>query len=347
MIRHCWRAGRWQQALLIFITVLLSLFVLFFAAGRWYVMTSASKPLVHGVSFVPDYARSLGLKPEATFDALLGELEVRHFRLVSYWTTIEAEQGKYNFDELDWQFARAETAGADITLAIGWRQPRWPECHEPAWAAKLDETAWRSSLNAYITAVVVRYKDSPALQSYQLENEFLLENFGHCRDFSRERVQQEFELVRSLDPNHPIIMSRSNNLPLLALGVPQADQMGVSIYRRVWNETFYKGYFNYPLPSWYYASIAGLQKIFTGTDSMVHELQMEPWPPDGQAIVNTSLEEQNESMNASMFQERVAFAERTGMREIYLWGAEWWYYRKVVMNDTSLWDEAQATFHEQ
>ncbi len=318
--------------------------MVFLGVGRWYVASNSERPLHLGVSFIADYAESLGLDAEETMDALIDDVGVEHFRLVSYWNKIEPTPGTYDFSELDWQFEKAETADAKVTLAIGLRQPRWPECHEPAWAAQLPDEQWRLALDQFITSVVQRYKSSPSLVSYQLENEFLLEAFGECRDFSRERVADEFALVKTIDGDHPIILTRSNNIPSLVLGEPLPDEVGVSIYRRVWNENIYKGYFDYPLPSWYYAGIAGLQKLFTGRDSMVHELQMEPWPPGGQSLTDISLKEQDKSMNASMFASRVQFAEQTGMRDIYLWGAEWWYYRKVVMHDDSVWEAAKHVF---
>jgi len=40
----------------------------------------------------------------------------------------------------------------------------------------------------------------------------------------------------------------------------------------------------------------------------------------------------------------VRFAEGTGMREVYLWGAEYWYYRKVKLHDPSLWNVAKEEF---
>jgi beta-galactosidase GanA len=65
--------------------------------------------------------------------AMIDDLGVRQFRLVSYWDKIEPEKGTYDFDELDWQFQKANDAHAKVSLAIGLRQPRWPECHMPSW----------------------------------------------------------------------------------------------------------------------------------------------------------------------------------------------------------------------
>ena len=79
----------------------------------------------------------------------------------------------------------------------------------------------------------------------------------------------------------------------------------------------------------------------TGRDMVVHELQAEAWPPNYQSIQDTSLEEQNKSFSAERFKDRIEFGKGTGMREIYLWGSEYWYYRQQKLNDSSLWDVAK------
>ena len=45
--------------------------------------------------------------------------------------------------------------------------------------------------------------------------------------------------------------------------------------------------------------LAGTQQLLTGKPSITfHELQAEPWPPDGQSIQQTSLSEQNQTFDA-------------------------------------------------
>lgn len=338
--RATWRLW-WGKLLIILVCTLLGSSALLFGVSRWYAVSTRDQPLQLGVTFIADYASFLGVNPRETYDALLDDLDVKHLRLVSYWNKHEVAPGVYDFTELDWQFERAEAADAKVSLALGLRQPRWPECHMPGWHDPDTPDMWQPQLQTYLATVVQRYKDSPALESYQLENEYNLEAFGQCPPPSQERLLSEYNLVKQLDSVHPIVLSRSDNLPALLLSQPQPDIVGMSVYRRVWNTTIYQGYFDYPLPSWYYGGIAGLQKIFTDKDSMLHEMQMEPWPPNGQSIVETSRAEQDKSMNAGEFQGRVDFAVNTGMRTIDLWGAEWWYYRKVVLHDDSLWQAAQ------
>jgi hypothetical protein len=341
-----WKLGWWSKLLLVLCASVIFLLVTAYGISRWYAVSVSDQPRQLGTTYVSDYARSLDLNAEETLDAILTDLGVERLRLVSYWNKIEPEQGRYDFTDLDWQFEKAEAAGADISLAIGLRQPRWPECHAPKWVELSDPSKWEPRLYEYLTAVVNRYKNSPSLVSYQLENEYFLEAFGECPEPSRDRLQAEFDLLKRLDPETPVIMSRSNNHPVIMTHDPLPDQVGMSVYRRVWDGTYTKRYLTYPLPAWYYGSLAGMQKILTGRDSMLHEMQMEPWPANGQFIAEASLAEQDKTFKSQDFDSRIRYAKGTGLRTIDLWGAEWWYWRMTEKNDPEFWNAAKRAFNE-
>lgn len=316
-----------------------------YSIALWYQHEQKNKPTTLGVSFIADYASYLGLDAHQTFSAILNDLHVQHVRLVSYWSDIEPTQGQYNFSELDWEMQQAQAHDVKVNLAIGLRQPRYPECHPPSWIdTSKPLSTWQPQLEQYLTAVVNRYKNNPALQSYQLENEFYLSNFGQCTDSTPARLVSEFNLVKKLDSSHPIILSRSDNLPDWPAAQPKADLTGMSVYRRVWDGNVTHRYFEYPLPSWYYAFLAGVQQIRTGRGSVLHELQAEPWPPAGKGILDISLAEQNKSFNARTLLSTTKFGEQTGLKQIDLWGAEYWYYRMVTLHDPSVWNTAKTIF---
>ena len=336
---------RWLRRLAIsLITVVFLAVGSMYGIAQWYIHTEASKPLQMGVSFIPDYAQSLGVNPQQTMDALLG-IGVRQLRLVSYWSDMEPSPGQYDFSQLDWEFQKADAAHAKIILTLGLRQPRWPECHAPSWvntAAPLSQ--WQPQLEAFMQAVVQRYQHNPALQSYQLENEYFLQGFGTCQNDSRSRLISEYNLVKRLDPARPIIVGRSNNAIGFPTGQPRPDEFGISVYQRVWDAAVTHRYLQYPFPAWYYAFLAGFQKIFLHRDMIIPELQAEAWPPNGQGITGISLAEQNKSINAARLRQTFQFGKATGMRQIYLWGAEYWYYRAQVLHDPSLWNVAKQEF---
>lgn len=341
-----WRKSFWNKLWISLLGLILLCITGMYGIARWYIVTNDHKPTVIGTSFIPAYAESLGLNPQETMDALINDLGVRHFRLVSYWDQLEPSEGNYDFSQLDWQFKKAEEHNAKVTLSVGLRQPRWPECHMPSWALDEPKSVWQPQLERFITAVVDRYKDSPSLESYQLENEYFLTAFGICPDFSRDRLVSEYSLLKKADPDHPVIISRSNNALGLPLNDPRPDEFGVSIYKRVWSPPVGR-YVEYPFPAWFYAFMAGTQKIVTGKDMIIHELQAEAWPPNGQSISQTPLAEQNKSFDAARFEDRIAYGTATGMKEMYLWGSEYWYYRLVIMKDPSLWNVAKHAFEEQ
>lgn len=310
-----------------------------YGIARWYIWQNQNKPMVVGVTFIPSYARYYDLDPKQTMRALIDELNVKQFRLVSYWDESEPNPGQYDFSELDWQFKYAEDAGAKVSLAIGLRQPRWPECHMPKWAMSQTKEQWQNELKKYMKTVIERYKNSPALESYQLENEYFMTVFGECPDHSRDRLIDEYHFVKQIDPEHPVIISRSNNAVGLPLGQPRPDEFGISIYKRVWDKNITKRYFEYPFPAWFYGFLAGAGKIATGKDMIIHELQAEPWAPT--ETKTASLAEQNKSLDPKRLRQRFTYGEATGMREMYLWGVEWWYWRKVKFNDPGVWDVAK------
>ncbi len=343
-LRRWWGASAWHKFWAIVIALIVFCVGSMYGIAQWYIASSRQQPLQLGATFIPDYAESFGLDPQDTLKATITDLGVKRLRLVSYWENGETKRGTYDFSFLDWQFKMAQEHGVKVSLAIGLRQPRWPECHIPAWAEKIPKSQWEPELMKYIAAVVDRYKNNPALDSYQLENEFFLKVFGICPDFSRDRLVAEYNLVKQHDPHHTLVVSMSNNAIGTPVGQPTPDMWAISVYKRVWDKTITKRYFEYPIPAWYYAFRAGWVKITRGHDSFIHELQAEAWPAADMAIQDAPIAEQNKSLDAKRLKDRFKYGRATGMRTIDLWGVEWWYWRKVKLNDPSLWDVAKDAY---
>ena len=312
--------------------------------GQWYIYSQRTIPLSYGVSFVPDYAQSLGLNPKQTLTALI-KIGVRQFRLTSYWSDIQPLQGQYNFSQLDWEFAQANAVHAKIILTVGLRQPRWPECHAPNW---INTTAsmnhWEPQLLGFMTKVIDRYKNNSALEAWQLENEYFLKGFGDCQNYSRSRLITEYSLLKKLDPNHLIIVGRSNNALGFPVGKPTPNVFGISLYRRVWDEALTHRYLEYPFAPWFYAFMAGVQELYSHKNMIITEMQAEPWPPNSQSITQVSLQVQNQTLTARRLKDRFSFARATGIKDVIMWGAEYWYYRKEILHDPSVWNVAKQEF---
>jgi hypothetical protein len=344
-VKHYWQKNPWHKLICLILALLVLCVGGMYGLAQWYIREHSGEPLRLGATFIPDYARQLGIDPQQTMDAMINDLGIRDLRLVSYWEDIEKQPGQYDFSELDWEMAKAQTAGVKVSLALGLRQPRWPECHMPDWAEKFPKAEWQPQLMNFIQAVVQRYHSNPALDSYQLENEYFLKAFGLCTDFSRDRLIAEYNLVKSLDPNHLLVVSMSNNAIGTPIGEPTPDEWAISVYKRVWDKTITKRYFEYPIPAWYYAFRAGWTELTRGHDSFIHELQAEAWPPDNYDIKTAPVSELYLSMNPDRLHNRFQYGEATGMRKVYLWGVEWWYQMRVVRGNSDLWNTAKSEFN--
>ncbi|MBI4252594.1 hypothetical protein HY623_00210 [Candidatus Uhrbacteria bacterium] len=284
--------------------------------------SQSEKTPVFGVSFTPAYATSLDLNWQAAYTAMLDDLGVRHFRLSAQWDTIEPIDNTYSLDDLDFQMDEAMRRGAEVLLGVGRKLPRWPECHDPAWAKGLTKKERREKILENVRVVVERYKDHPALKRWQVENEVLFP-FGVCPDgFDIALLKKEIELVRSLDDRHEIVMTDSGEwtfwIPIAFYG----DVLGISMYREAWNELL-NMHIQFPINEGWYQLRSRLVAPWKES-IIVTELQTEPWA--GKAIKDMAPEESLKWMPLEKIQENIRFAKNVGLSEVYLWGAEWWYF---------------------
>lgn len=289
-----------------------------------------------GVTFSTTYARWLGVDSRELFRAALDDLQVRRFRIPVYWNDIERVKGQVNWSELDWMMSEAESHGADVTLAIGMKVPRWPECYIPAWAMTDDARVDRDALFVFLETVVERYKNSAALVRWQVENEAFF-SFGACPEADAALVAEEIAFVRSLD-SHPIQMTASGELEPWLLSGRLTDVLGTSLYRKTRNPLI--GDVTYPIPAWFY-NVRSWMIGFWVEDVVISELQAEPWR-DADPLERTPAD-WNERFGADDLHENIEYASRTGIPEAYLWGVEWWYWMRLH-GESGLWEEARKQF---
>ena len=290
-----------------------------------------------GVTFSTVYARDLGLDARETYLATLDDLGVRRIRIPIYWSEVEPREGEFQWGEVDWMMAEAEARGAAETLAVGAKVPRWPECFVPDWAEVGDDHSRSARLETFLTNAVERYRNSPALVRWQVENEALFK-FGVCPDPDPDELSRELALVRKIDGSHPVVMTASGELePWYPVAGP-ADIIGISMYRITWNKYF--GYVHYPIPAWVYRVRSVAVSPFVDA-TIISELQAEPWFPE--PIANRTPAEWSATFTPRDLADNVSFAARTGISETNLWGAEWWFWLKKH-GDSGLWDEARRIF---
>lgn len=299
-----------------------------------FVLLLRQKPQEFGVTFSSYYAEELGLNSEETFTALVTDLGVKNVRIPIYWDAVEPAPGIWDFSAIDRLLVIAEAHHVDVTLVVGIKVPRWPECFLPSFVDTRSEFFDGATLR-YIQTVVDHEKYAGALVRWQVENEPLF-SFGNCPPASLSRLGKEVALVRALDPVHPIMLTVSGEQESWFDLASSADTIGTSMYRFAYDSVL--GPVAFPHSSLYYRIHGLLTRLFV-KDVVVSELQMEPWF-DGDLRDASSIVAPFTSKN---FAEHIAFVHDTGIHEVLLWGAEWWYYEKVH-GDDSLWNEARKTF---
>ena len=104
-----------------------------------------------------------------------------------------------------------------------------------------------------------------------------------------------------------------------------ADVFGTTLYRTVslpWGS--YLNYFFIP-PGFYRLKA----RLLVGSidKTIISELQAEPWS-ENKLLTQLSPAEINKSLSPQQLKDNLEFARQTGFKEVYLWGAEWWYYMK-------------------
>lgn len=345
------------KKILIIFLVLFSIVFTFFFIGT----PPQAEQVKWGVNFSSKHAWLLGLDWREVYTALLDDLGAKRIKVITYWDMIEDKQGKYNFEEVDWQIQEAEKRNAKILLVIGMKTPRWPECHIPLWAKGLSKEKQQEHILKLIENIVIRYEDSFPVQDgdngnidaipvqdgidtiwgWQVENEPFFP-FGDCPWADREFVKKEVELVKSLDSkNRPILISDSGEGSFWITAAKTGDMVGTTLYKKVWARQINR-YISYPIPAVFYWRKAQIIKKLFNKKVIGVELQAEPWGPT--LLYDSSLQEQSKSMNLEQFKYVVNFAKKTGLDEFYFWGAEWWYLMKTEHNQPEIWNEAKNLF---
>jgi len=289
------------------------------------------------ITFAPRQADYFGLNPRTVYQALLNDFKPKHLRLQANWNDIESVQDKYNFEELDWLIKKAGDSGATVTLAMGRKLPRWPECHNPTWSENMKPWEVDERVDKMLSTVVERYRNNPVVTRWQLENEPLFA-FGNCTTPNWHKLKQERDLIKLYDPIRPILLTDSGELSPWWETSILGDEQGTTMYRVTWDRML--GYFYYPWPAYFYRLKAALVKPLV-KQTVISELQMEPWAPYD--LKTLSITEAQKSFSVERFWANAQFAKSTGLPEAFLWGVEWWYFARDK-GDATYWDAGKQLF---
>ncbi len=344
--------------MIIALVFLAAAFVLFWAffLGK----PPQAEKITWGVNFSQKHAQNLGLDWKETYLALIDDLGAKNLKVAADWDLLESKEGKFYFDDLDWQIKEAEDHNAKIILIIGMKTSRWPECHIPGWAKDIGKEKQQEGILKMIEKVVLRYENSKAISVWQPENEPFFP-FGDCQWSDTEFLKKEIELVHSLDPQkRPVLVSDSGEGSFWFSAARLGDIVGTTMYRKVWFDFswlkikfpflpdfvkkfgFYLDY-NYFFPAKFYWQKANVVEKLFHKKVICVEFQAEPWCQN-KLLYDCPTDEQKTTMNSEQFRKNIKFAKKTGFDEFYLWGAEWMYWLKKNQNDSTIWDEAKELF---
>lgn len=323
-----------------------------------------AKPMRIGTTFSPVQCEYLKQDWKKVYIKIL-DMGFDIVRLGAYWDKIEKEKDIYDFSDLDWQIKEAKKRKTAVLLTVGMKAPRWPEYHIPGWVLKKVDLKFGQdvSRNAYlrertvkfIEEVVGRYENDPTLQCWQVENEPLDRSGEHYWWIGKKFLTEEVALVKKLDPlKRPIVINVATYpnkfLHFLArLFAPEppitdslslCDILGLNIYPTVGHEFFRKKMYFWTHP-WErvecFARIIKRAKL-KGKKIWITELQAEPWEPG--ELVHMD-KEGPKTIWPEMIKNAFCEIESLGIDAVFLWGAEYWFYRKTRYEDKSWLERAK------
>jgi len=330
---------------IIVVLVIIIFFAVILSQGKTYKKSELS----YGVTFAKQYAEYLGLDWKKTYLEILDDLGIRKIRISAYWDEIQAKgQDDFDYRDMDWQIDEAGKRGATIILAVGYRLPRWPECHLPNWTKNLPAEQKQQNTLKYIQKTIERYKNKNQVVAWQVENEPFLPFFGECPQFDPAFLDKEIALVKKLDSlptgqaGRPVIITDSGELSFWVPAATRADIFGTSLYLHTYSKNT-KTYIHYPITPGFFRFKKNIASLFAHPkDWIVIEMQAEPWGPI--AVTELSEKDQAKTMDLKKFQNILEFGRMAGFKDFYLWGVEWWAYEKQYKNNPTYWDEAKKVF---
>ncbi|PIQ67681.1 hypothetical protein COY25_02700 [Candidatus Uhrbacteria bacterium CG_4_10_14_0_2_um_filter_41_7] len=318
------------------VTLIFALIVLMFTTISVLVFKNNNTNLEIGATLSTTYSKELGLDPIEVLQASISDLGIKKYRVPIYWSEIERVNNVYDYTEMDKIMEIARANDLKLTLVIGQKVPRWPECFIPDWAEKMQEQERDYEIMEFIEATVNRYRDSENVERWQIENESFFP-FGKCLQLNPGLIQNEINLVRAMD-DKPIQLTVSGEQSLWVWRALPADVLGVSLYRKVYDKNF--GEIIFPYTALMYNIQRRVANIFVDK-VIISELQAEPWGVGSYIYpITNNLDKAYAEFTLENLAENLVFAKRTGADEVYLWGIEWWYFLKVN-NDARLWDGAE------
>jgi hypothetical protein len=201
-----------------------TLFIMVAAAvvlgGETWPHPQPAAPLA-GFSFSPDTSVYAGRDPTQDLALLLAATQPDLVRLPVYWEDVEPTPDKLEFQSVDPLLAVVANHNTTaqrptrVVLTIGARNFLFPELHEPDWAGPrqqpfLDQAQAGDAYRTYFDASITRYRGSPLLYAWQVENEpldWVGNDFTGADQITAAQLAWEVGEVHRLDPGHRAVVT--------------------------------------------------------------------------------------------------------------------------------------------
>lgn len=292
-------------------------------------------PLI-GASFSHRHLSELGITLADAWHEYKN-LGLKWIRLGCYWDEIEKTEGKYNLSIIKQLLETCAVLKINVVMTIGMKAPRWPEFYIPEYIAEksaintgeITETAPEiiaDRLFAYIKHTVRELGGYSRIKYWQVENEPLDQSGPQHIKISSQLLRREVSLVRTIDPERPVVinlwgneLTKRNNFPH---AVELADVVGLDLYPRVPRKTFFREKY-YRRPDDSDGRISNVMKSIRGSGKSVWitELQSEPWGG-------------KDSCTASHVIENAKWAKKLSADAVFFWGFEYWVRENLDGNNS-------------
>ena len=306
-------------------------------------------PLV-GFSYSPLMSLQSDRDPHTDLRRLLDATEPDLVRLPIYWELVQpSPTAPLDFASVDSLLDDVELYNRQsgnhvrVVLTVGARNFLFPELHQPLWAGGrsqpfIAEAQSALAYRTYFLASIARYRSSPLLYAWQVENEPLdkvVNEYTGPDAITDDQLTWEIDQVHQVDPSHKVVVTTYNALnstfdliqryarPLLPLigggsghtneALASGDMLGLDLYLDgpyiPWRD-----FTSIPLRvAWKQQSLALWSDVAhsQGKQLWIAEAQAQPWSGEG----SFSPED--------LVKSAVAYREED-VDVVLLWGVETW-----------------------
>ncbi|HYS96950.1 MAG TPA: hypothetical protein VEM94_01020 [Candidatus Dormibacteraeota bacterium] len=183
-------------------------------------------PALVGFSFSPLASEQAHSDPRADLARLLDATHPDVVRLPVYWELVQPTPEQLDFASVDEmldviaEHNQASPALVRVVLTIGARNFLFPELHQPAWAGpreqpNIDAVQSATAYRKYFDASITRYRSSPLLYAWQVENEPLdkvVNAYTGYDVISDGQLAWEVAEAHRLDPGRRVVITSFNAL---------------------------------------------------------------------------------------------------------------------------------------